>query len=42
MSLAPAAGLGAERGHWVAGADVAARIGWAAGLTSRRRRRPPR
>ena len=27
-----AARLGAERGHWVAGADVAARIEWAAGL----------
>jgi ADP-ribosylglycohydrolase len=27
-----AARLGADRGHWVAGADVAARIGWAAGL----------
>ena len=27
-----AARLGAERGHWVAGADVAARIGWATGL----------
>jgi ADP-ribosylglycohydrolase len=31
-----AAGLGAERGHWVAGADVAARINWAAGLVSGR------
>ncbi len=27
-----AARLGAERGHWVAGADVAARIEWAVGL----------
>ena len=27
-----AARLGAQRGHWVAGADVAARIGWATGL----------
>jgi ADP-ribosylglycohydrolase len=27
-----AARLGAERGRWVAGADVAARIGWAMGL----------
>jgi ADP-ribosylglycohydrolase len=27
-----AAGLGAERGRWVAGADIAARIGWATGL----------
>lgn len=27
-----AARLGAQRGHWVAGAEVAARIGWAAGL----------
>ena len=27
-----AARLGAERGHWIAGADVAARIGWAADL----------
>ena len=31
-----AARLGAERGHWVAGADIAARIGWAAGLTAGR------
>ena len=31
-----AAGLGAERGHWVAGADVAARIHWAADLVSGR------
>jgi ADP-ribosylglycohydrolase len=29
-----AARLGAERGHWVAGADVAARIEWAAGLAA--------
>jgi ADP-ribosylglycohydrolase len=29
-----AARLGAERGHWVAGADVAARIEWAAGLVA--------
>jgi ADP-ribosylglycohydrolase len=29
-----AARTGAERGHWVAGADVAARIRWAAGLTA--------
>jgi ADP-ribosylglycohydrolase len=29
-----AARLGGQRGHWVAGADVAARIGWAAGLTA--------
>ena len=27
-----AARLGAQCGHWVAGAEVAARIGWAAGL----------
>ncbi|MFJ6572099.1 ADP-ribosylglycohydrolase family protein [Streptomyces sp. NPDC091292] len=27
-----AAGAGAERGHWVAGADIAARIGWAVDL----------
>jgi ADP-ribosylglycohydrolase len=31
-----AAGLGAERGRWVAGADVAARIYWAADLVSGR------
>ena len=31
-----AAALGSERGHWVAGADVAARIRWAAGLVSER------
>jgi ADP-ribosylglycohydrolase len=29
-----AARMGAERGHWVAGADVAARIGWATGLVA--------
>jgi ADP-ribosylglycohydrolase len=29
-----AAELGAQRGHWVAGADVAARIRWAAGLAA--------
>src|SRR5439155_1014058 len=28
--------LGAERGHWVAGADVAARIEWAAALVAGR------
>ncbi len=26
--------MGAERGHWVAGADVAARIRWATGLVA--------
>lgn len=31
-----AARLGARRGHWVAGADVAARIEWATGLTAAR------
>ena len=31
-----AAALASERGHWVAGADVAARIRWAAGLVSER------
>jgi ADP-ribosylglycohydrolase len=31
-----AARLGAERGHWVAGADVAARIEWATGLVAGR------
>jgi ADP-ribosylglycohydrolase len=31
-----AAALGAERGHWVAGADVAARIRWASALVSGR------
>jgi ADP-ribosylglycohydrolase len=29
-----AAQIGAERGHWVAGADVAARIRWATGLVA--------
>ena len=29
-----AARLGGQRGHWVAGADVASRIGWATGLTA--------
>ncbi|MBV9096166.1 MAG: ADP-ribosylglycohydrolase family protein, partial [Streptosporangiaceae bacterium] len=29
-----AARIGARRGHWVAGADVAARIGWATGLVA--------
>ncbi len=29
-----AAELGAQRGHWAAGADVAARIRWAAGLVA--------
>jgi ADP-ribosylglycohydrolase len=29
-----AAKMGAERGHWVAGADVAARIRWATGLVA--------
>jgi ADP-ribosylglycohydrolase len=29
-----AAQLGAERGHWVAGADVAARLRWATGLVA--------
>jgi ADP-ribosylglycohydrolase len=29
-----AARMGAERGHWVAGADVAARIQWATGLVA--------
>jgi len=33
-----AARIGAERGHWVAGADVAARIEWAAGLAAGRDR----
>jgi ADP-ribosylglycohydrolase len=33
-----AARIGAERGHWVAGADVAARIEWAAGLVAGRDR----
>ena len=31
-----AAAIGSERGHWVAGADVAARIRWAAGLVAER------
>ena len=31
-----AARIGAERGHWVAGADVAARIEWAMGLVAGR------
>jgi ADP-ribosylglycohydrolase len=31
-----AARMGAERGHWVAGADVAARIEWATGLVADR------
>jgi ADP-ribosylglycohydrolase len=31
-----AAGLAASRGHWVAGADVAARIEWATGLVAGR------
>jgi ADP-ribosylglycohydrolase len=31
-----AAALGSERGHWVAGADVAVRIRWAAALVSER------
>jgi ADP-ribosylglycohydrolase len=34
----PAARIGAERGHWVAGADVAARIEWAVGLVAGRGR----
>jgi ADP-ribosylglycohydrolase len=38
-AAATAAALGSERGHWVAGADVAARIRWAAGLVSGER--PP-
>ena len=33
-----AARLGAEHGHWVAGADVAARIEWATGLVAGRDR----
>ena len=33
-----AARIGAERGHWVAGADVAARIEWAVGLVAGRDR----
>ena len=35
---AAAARLAADRGHWVAGADVAARIEWAAGLVAGRNR----
>jgi ADP-ribosylglycohydrolase len=35
-----AAHVGASRGHWVAGADVASRIAWAAGLITSRPRRP--
>jgi ADP-ribosylglycohydrolase len=35
-SAVAAARLGAERGHWVAGADVAARIRWATGLVAGR------
>ncbi len=31
-----AARIAADRGHWVAGADVAARIGWATGLVAGR------
>jgi ADP-ribosylglycohydrolase len=31
---AGAASMGAERGHWVAGADVAARLQWATGLVA--------
>lgn len=31
-SAVTAAAAGAERGHWVAGADIAARIGWAVDL----------
>ena len=38
MIAAAAAGLAASRGHWVAGADVAARIDWAAGLVAGRDR----
>jgi ADP-ribosylglycohydrolase len=34
-----AAHVGASRGHWVAGADVASRIAWAAGLITSRPRR---
>jgi ADP-ribosylglycohydrolase len=32
VAAAEAARIGAERGHWVAGADVARRIGWAISL----------
>ena len=38
MIAAAAARLGAGRGHWVAGADVAARIEWAVGLVAGRDR----
>jgi len=38
MIAAAAARLGASRGHWVAGADVAARIEWAVGLVAGRDR----
>jgi len=34
-----AARIAARRGHWVAGADVASRISWAAGLITSRPRR---
>ena len=33
-AMAAAAGRAAARGHWVAAADVGARIGWAAGLVT--------
>ena len=36
MIAAAAGRLGASRGHWVAGADVAARIEWAVGLVAGR------
>jgi ADP-ribosylglycohydrolase len=35
-----AARIAARRGHWAAGADVASRIAWAAGLMASRPRRP--
>jgi ADP-ribosylglycohydrolase len=38
MIAAAAARIAARRGHWVAGADVAARIQWAAGLVAGRDR----
>jgi ADP-ribosylglycohydrolase len=38
MIATAAARLAAGRGHWVAGADVAARIGWAVGLVAGRDR----
>ncbi len=38
MIAAAAARLAASRGHWVAGADVAARIDWAVGLVTGRDR----